>query len=245
MTKEEMIAALKASKLQEANAVDVKKAEDTVQNIEAKEVKEAPAAEGIQGLDSELPTQKEVEKEVAQSEGPMVPADKDGVSKNGGECDKMEQGKVEAERKKEDNGMKDVINVSDRKVEEAAEVHNELLAQLQEASTREANYKEKIKQITALCEKALKAQEEDLTKQHAKEMNKVFESVIAEGEKMEKELNEAINKNKAMYKTAQRLYESSAKLNGVLLEAVKKNMPEKKMVRYVTPARRACETIAK
>lgn len=245
MTKEEMIAALKASKLQEANAVDVKKAEDTVQNIEAKEVKEAPAAEGIQGLDSELPTQKEVEKEVAQSEGPMVPADKDGVSKNGGECDKMEQGKVEAERKKEDNGMKDVINVSDRKVEEAAEVHNELLAQLQEASAREESYKAKIAEITTLCEKALKAQAEQLTKDHAKEMNKVFENVIAEGEKMERELAEAATKNAKMYKTAQKLYESSAKLNSILLEAVRKSVPEKKMTRYATAALRAVESLRK
>ena len=122
---------MKASKLQESNATNVKKAEDTLQNIETKEVKDAPKADGVKGLDSELPTQKAVEKEVAKDEGPMIPVDKDGVSKNGGESDKMEDGKVEAEKKKEDNGMKDVINVSDRNVEEAAEVHNELLAQLQ------------------------------------------------------------------------------------------------------------------
>ena len=188
MTKEEMIAALKASKLQESNATNVKDAEDTLQNIETKEVKDAPKADGVTGLDSELPTQKDIEKEVAKDEGPIVPADKDGVSKNGGESDKMEAGKVEAEKKKEDNGMKDVINVSDRKVEEAAEVHNELLAQLQEASAREEGYKAKIAEINSLCEKALKAQAEQLTKDHAAEMNRVFESVIAEGEKMEKEL---------------------------------------------------------
>ena len=60
MTKEEMIAALKASKLQESNAVNVKDAEDTLQNIETKEVQDAKKADGITGLDSELPTQKEV-----------------------------------------------------------------------------------------------------------------------------------------------------------------------------------------
>ncbi len=245
MTKEEMIAALKASKLQESNATNVKKAEDTLQNIETKEVKDAPKADGVKGLDSELPTQKAVEKEVAKDEGPIVPADKDGVSKNGGESDKMEAGKVEAEKKKEDNGMKDVINVSDRKVEEAAEVHNELLAQLQEASAREEGYKAKINEINALCEKALKAQAEQLTKNHAAEMNKVFESVIAEGEKMEKELAEAATKNAKMYKTAQKLYESSAKLNGILLEAVRKSIPEKKMTRYATAALRAVESLRK
>ena len=245
MTKEEMIAALKASKLQESNATNVKKAEDTLQNIETKEVKDAPKADGVTGLDSELPTQKAVEKEVAKDEGPIVPADKDGVSKNGGESDKMEDGKIEAEKKKEDNGMKDVINVSDRKVEEAAEVHNELLAQLQEASAREEGYKAKIAEINALCEKALKAQAEQLTKNHAAEMNKVFESVIAEGEKMEKELAEAATKNAKMYKTAQKLYESSAKLNGILLEAVRKSIPEKKMTRYATAALRAVESLRK
>lgn len=245
MTKEEMIAALKASKLQESNATNVKDAEDTLQNIETKEVKDAPKADGVTGLDSELPTQKDIEKEVAKDEGPIVPADKDGVSKNGGESDKMEAGKVEAEKKKEDNGMKDVINVSDRKVEEAAEVHNELLAQLQEASAREEGYKAKIAEINTLCEKALKAQAEQLTKDHAAEMNKVFESVIAEGEKMEKELAEAATKNAKMYKTAQKLYESSAKLNNILLEAVRKSAPEKKMTRYMTPQLRAVASLRK
>jgi hypothetical protein len=238
MTKEEMLKALK-----ESNALNVKKAEDTLQNIEAKEVKEAPKAEGITGLDSELPTQKEIEKEVAKDEGPMIPVDKDGVSKDGGEDDRMQADKVEAERKREDNGMKDVINVSSRKVEETAEVNNELLDQLKEAADREENYKEKIKEITALCEKALVSQQESLTKEHAAEMNKVFEAVIAEGEKMEKELTEAAARNEKMYKTAQKLYENSTKLNKILIEAVKKAQPEKQMTRYMTPARRAVESL--
>nr|DAM10465.1 MAG TPA: hypothetical protein [Caudoviricetes sp.] len=238
MTKEEMLKALK-----ESNALNVKKAEDTLQNIETKEVKEAPKAEGITGLDSELPTQKEIEKEVAKDEGPMIPVDKDGVSKDGGEDDRMQADKVEAERKREDNGMKDVINVSSRKVEETAEVNNELLDQLKEAADREENYKEKIKEITALCEKALVSQQESLTKEHAAEMNKVFEAVIAEGEKMEKELTEAAARNEKMYKTAQKLYENSTKLNKILIEAVKKAQPEKQMTRYMTPARRAVESL--
>ena len=103
----------------------------------------------------------------------------------------------------------------------------------------------KINEINALCEKALKAQAEQLTKNHAAEMNKVFESVIAEGEKMEKELAEAATKNAKMYKTAQKLYESSAKLNSILLEAVRKSAPEKKMTRYATAALRAVESLRK
>ena len=66
------------------------------------------------------------------------------------------------EKKREDNGMKDVINVSSRKVEEATEVNNELLDQLKEAAEREEKYKNKINEITALCEKALKNQYESV-----------------------------------------------------------------------------------
>lgn len=239
MTKEEMLAALK-----EAAVLNVKKAEDTVDNIDAKEVKTpVEKADGVKGLDSELPTQKEVEKVVNTDEGPMVAVDKDGVSKNGGESDLMEPGKVEAERKKEDNGMKDVINVSDRKIEENAEVSNELLAQLKEASDREAGYKAKIAEITALCEKALKVQQEELTKEHANEMRRVFEAVIAEGEKLEGSLIADAAKNEKMYKTAQRMYEGSSKLNKILLEAVKRAQPKREMTRYMTAGKRALASL--
>lgn len=129
--------------------------------------------------------------------------------------------------------MKDVINVSSRKVEEASEVNNELLAQLKEAQAREESYKEKIEKINALCEHALTKQAEELTKEHAKEMNSVFEAVIAEGEKMERELTESAARNERMYKTAQKLYENSNKLNKILLEAVKKAQPKKEMTQFI------------
>ena len=239
MTKEEMLKMLKE------NALNVKKAEDTIENINAKEVDGVNKAEGIQGLDSELPTQKEVEKYVAKDEGPMIPVDKDGVSKNGGDDDRMEADKVEAEKKKEDNSMKDVINVSSRKVEESAEVNNELLSQLQEAAIREEQYKAKIAKINGLCEKALKTQAESITKEHAKEVYKIFESVIVEGEKFEKELKESAAKNKKLYMTAKKLYEGSNKLNKILLEAVKKAQPERKMTRYSTPVYRVAMSASK
>lgn len=240
MTKEELLKALRES------AENVKKAEDTVANIETKVV-DAPVAkaDGVEGLDSELPTQKDVEKAVDAACDPLVPADKDGVSKNGGEDDRMEAGKVEAERKHEDNAAKDVINVSTRKVEEAAEVNEELLKQLREAAEREEAYKEKIAKITDLCENALKAQEAELTRDHAAEMHRVFEAVIAEGEKMEKELTESAAKNEKLYKAAKKMYESSHKLNKILLEAVKKAVPERKMTRYSTPAHRAVASLRK
>ena len=240
MTKEEML-----KRLQESNAVNVKKAEDTLQNIETKEVKDAKVAQGISGLNSELPTQKAIEKEVNKDEGPVIPADKDGVSKDGGNDDRMEPGKVEAERKKEDNGMKDVINVSSRKVEESNEISNELLEQLEEATLREAEYKAKTDKIIALCEQALDDQKEALIKEHAADMKKVFEAVISEGEKLEESLIADANKNKKMYVKAKKLYESSMKLNKALVEAVKKAQPEKQMTRYSTPGWKAVASLRK
>ena len=237
MKKEEFLRLLKES--------EVKKAEDTLSNIETKEVKGVEPAEGIKHLDSELPTQAAIEKEVNKDEGPVVPADKDGVSKNGGESDDLEVGKVEAERKKEDNGMKDVINVASRKVEENSEVSNELLSQLKEANEREESMKAQIAEMKKLCEEALATQEADLVKTHAKEMKRVFEAVIAEGEKFEKSLAESSAKNEKLYKKAQKMYESSAKLNKILLEAVKKSQPEQKMVRYQTAASRAVASLRK
>lgn len=252
MTREEMIAALKKADVKESNALNVKKAEDTIQNITTKEVKNGTAIEdgktnNLPGVAaSELPTQKDVEKEVNKDVGPIIPADKDGVSKDGGDCDKlMSQGGVEAERKKQDSGMKDVINVSSRKVDESSEVNNELLSQLKEAAEREESLRAKISEINALCEQAIEAQKETLTKEHAAEMNAVFEAVILEGSKMEAELNAAIAKNEKMYKTAKKLHESSSRLNKILLEAVKKAQPEKVMLRYTTPAKRAVETMYK
>jgi hypothetical protein len=237
MKKEELLRILKE------NAENVKNAEDTVKNIETKVVDNVKPAEGMPH--NELPTQKEVEKAVEKNEGPMIPVDADGVSKNGGEDDRMQADKVEAERKKEDNGMKDVINVSTRKVEESDEINNELLRQLQEAAEREESYKEKINKINTLCEKALKAQADSLTKQHAEEVTKIFESVIVEGEKLERELTESAKKNERMYKVAKKLYESSNKLNKILLEAVKSSAPEKKMARVSSASYRAVKSLSK
>ena len=242
MTKAEAIAKIKES-MQESNVLNVTNAEQTVANIEGKEVEDVKPAEGMPH--EELPTQADVEKVVADAEPTLVPADEDGVSKNGGECDCINGEKVEAERKKEDNAMKDVINVADRKVEENAEVQAELLKQLEEATAREAEYKAKIAEITSLCEEALEAQRKELTESHSKEVEAFFESIIAKGEAFEKELTEAAEKNEKAYKSAKKLYESSLKMNKMLLEAVRKSQPARNMVRYTTPARRALETVSK
>ena len=242
MTKAEAIAKIKES-MKESNVLNVTNAEQTVANIEGKEVEDVKAAEGMPK--SELPTQKDVEKVVANAEPTLVPADKDGVSKNGGETDVMDNEKIEAERKKEDNAMKDVINVADRKVEENSEVQAELLKQLEEATAREESYKAKVAEINSLCEEALKVQREELIKSHSQEMEAFFEAIIAKGEAFEKELTEAAEKNEKAYKSAKKLYESSLKMNKMLLEAVKKAQPARNMTRYMTPAARAMASLNK
>ena len=241
MTKAEAIAKIKES-MQE-NVLNVTDAEQTVANIDAKPVEYVKAAEGMPH--EELPTQNDVEKVVNAAEPTLVPADEDGVSKNGGEKDVIDNEKIEAERKKEDNAMKDVINVADRKVEENAEVQAELLKQLEEATAREEGYKAKVAEINTLCEEALKVQREELIKSHSQEMEAFFEAIIAKGEAFEKELTEAAEKNEKAYKSAKKLYESSLKMNKMLLEAVKKAQPARHMTRYVTPARRALESVSK
>ena len=238
MTKQEAIAKIKKA-LAES---EITNAKQTLANVNVKE-KDVKAAEGMPK--SELPTQKDVEKVVANAKPTLVPADKDGVSKNGGEKDVMDNEKIEAERKKEDNAMKDVINVADRKVEENAEVQAELLKQLEEATAREAEYKAKIAEITRLCEEALEAQRKELTESHSKEVEAFFESIIAKGEAFEKELTEAAEKNEKAYKSAKKLYESSLKMNKMLLEAVKKAQPARNMTRYMTPAARAMASLNK
>lgn len=241
MTKAEAIAKIKES-MKESNVLNVTNAEQTVANIDAKPADDVKAAEGMPH--EELPTQAGIEKAVANAEPTMVPADEDGVSKNGGE-EELSATSIEAERKKEDNAMKDVINVADRKVEENAEVQAELLKQLEEATARDAENKAKIAEINALCEEALKVQREELIKSHSQEMEAFFEAIIAKGEAFEKELTESAEKNEKAYKSAKKLYESSLKMNKMLLEAVKKAQPARNMTRYVTPARRALESVSK
>lgn len=239
MTKAEALAKIKEMKEGVLNVTD---AEQTVANIEGKEVEDVKAAEGMPA--AEPVNAEEVEKYEASAEETLVPADEDGVSKNGGE-EELSATAIEAEKKKEDNAMKDVINVADRKVEEGAEVQAELLKQLEEATAREEGYKAKVAEINSLCEEALNLQREELTKAHAEEMEKFFEAIIAKGEDFEKELTEAANKNEKAYKSAKKLYENSLKMNKMLLEAVKKSQPARNMTRYVTPARRALETVSK
>lgn len=244
MTKAEILAKVSELKAkQNLSEAEVKKAEDTIANIETP-VTDAPIkpAENAPAEPKDLPTQKDVEKAVANAEDTIVPADKDGVSKNGGECDQlMTADGIEAEKKKEDKKIKDAINVGERKVEESEEVKDELLKQLEESSKREEELKAKIAEITKLCEATLQVQADDLTKAHAKEMAKIFDSVVAKAESIERDLNKSISENKKLYESAKAHYEGASRLNRILLEAVKKAQPEKKFTRYATLAKRASE----
>lgn len=242
MTKAEILAQLADIKAkQKLSEAEIKKAEDTLDNIKTP-VTDAPIApaEGISSEHKDLPGTKAVEKAVKNTEPTLVPADKDGVSKNGGEKP-LTDTTIEAEKKKEDNKMKDAINVADRKVEEAEQVNSELLRKVEESAKREEELKAKMAEITDLCEAALVVQADNLTKEHASEMTKIFESVIAKGEAIEKKLNASIAENKKLYESAKAHYVSSSKLNKILLEAVKKAQPERKLTRYATFARRASE----
>ena len=152
MTKQEFIEKLQAVK----EATEVKRAEDTVMDI--KDVEEVKSAEGMPN--SELPTQKEVEKEVEQAVDPVVPADEDGVSKNGGEQEEVTNETIAAEKKKEDNRMKDAINVTQRTYEESAEVNTELLSKLAESEETIKSLQEKIAKINEVAKQALVSQKE-------------------------------------------------------------------------------------
>jgi hypothetical protein len=244
MTKAELLAKVASVRAkQNLSEAEIKNAEDTIANIETP-VTDAPIkpAENVPAEPKDLPTQKDVEKAVADAEGPIVPADKDGISKNGGEDEgRMDGDGIEVSKAKEDNKMKDAINVADRKVQESEQVKDELLRKVEESAAREEELVAKINEITTLCEAALLVQADNLTKEHATEMAKIFESVIAKGEAIENKLNASIVENKKLYESAKAHYASASKLNKILLEAVKKAQPERKLTRYTTFARRASE----
>lgn len=225
MTKQEFLEAFKAKKAALAEAEAVKKAEDT--NPDTKAVKDVKAAEGMPS--SELPTQKDVEKEVAAAVDPVVDADKDGVSKNGGEAT-MSDESVEAERKKEDNAAKDAINVSERTYEEQVEVNNELLAKLEEAKEQNAKLAKEVALIKESATAALQEREKLIASKFEERMVDILEDIRVHGTKIEEALkNEAAKANKTLA-LAESFSKASLKLNNILLNQLKSNKAEKKML---------------
>lgn len=246
MTKNEIlakVAEIKKAKTAMAEAAEITNADQTVANIKTP-VTNAPIkpAEGAPTDVKATPTEKQVEKAVDNAMDPIVPADKDGVSKNGGEDEALmsEEG-LEKAKAKEDHKMKDAINVATRKVEEVESVKEELLAQLKEARENEESLNKKINEIQELCEATLKTQAEDLAKSHAQEFQRILEKIGQKASIIENRLTKEIENNKKLYEASSRYYANSAKLNKILLEAVKNAQPKKTLTRYTTFARKIAE----
>jgi len=225
MTKQEFLEAFKAKRAALAEAEAVKKAEDTIPEV--KVVDDVKAAEGMPN--SELPTQKEVEKDVAAAVDPVVPADEDGVSKNGGEAT-MSDESVEAERKKEDKSAKDAINVSERTYEEQVEVNNELLAKLQEANEQNAKLAKEVTLIKESATAALKEREQVIASKFENRMVEILEDIRVRGTQIEESLKAEAVKAQKTLALAESFSKSSLKLNNILLNQLKANQAEKKMV---------------
>lgn len=218
MTKQEFLAKLQENK-------EVKKAEDTI--VPATVVDEVKPAEGIKV--EETPVQAEIEKEVAAAVEPVVDADAEGVSENGGEAE-LTDDSVEAERKKEDNAAKDVINVTDRTYEEQVEVNNELVRKLAESEEKIASLTEQVAKINAMTKDALQTQKEQITEAFAKKLTAVLEQISAEGTALEESLQAEANKAKASLALAEAYGKASLKLNNILIKRMKESRVEKKMV---------------
>lgn len=227
------------ARLKQEAVLNVTNAEQTLANVEVKEVEDVKKAE-LPELEVHGEGAKDVAKAVADAEGPMIPVDAEGQSKNGGECPELVQpGALQKEREKQDRAMKDVENVASRKVEESMDAQAELLAQIQERDAMLEESKKKIVELNRLCTEALAAQRQQLAERHGKEMEIFFEQVIAQGEAMEKELTAAAEKSAKIAESTKKQYESSLKLTKKLVEAVKAAQPKKEMTRYMTAAARA------
>ncbi len=234
MTKAEALAKIKEA--MKENVLNVTNAEQTVANIEGKEVDDVKAAEGMPA--AEPVNASEVEKYTNSAEPTLVPADEDGVSKNGGEKDVIDNEKIEAERKKEDNAMKDVINVTDRTYEENKEVQNELVAQLQEAVEKNEKLKVEMKNIQDVCKAALEAQKSQYVEYSTKKVEALIESIVKIGESMEAELNAEIERGKKNLVRVEATLKASNKLNNILREGLLASREPKKMVRYESVMKR-------
>lgn len=225
MTKQEFLEAFKKKRAALAEAEEVKKAEDT--NPDTKAVEDVKPAEGMPS--SELPTQKEVEKEVNAAVDPVVDADKDGVSKNGGEAE-LTDTSVETEKKKEDKSAKDAINVSERTYEEQVEVNNELLAKLQEAKEQNAKLAKEVALIKESATAALKDREKMIATKFEERMVDILEDIRVHGTKIEESLKAEAAKAKKTLALAESFSKASLKLNNILLNQLKSNQAEKKML---------------
>lgn len=221
MTKQEFIEKLKTMK----EAAEVKKAEDTTPDV--KVVEDVKHAEGMP--DEVAPTQAEVEKLVDDAVAPVVPVDAEGISKNVGEVE-VSQETIAAERKKEDNAAKDVINVTDRTYTEQVEVNNELVKKLAESEEALKVMQEKVAKVNAVAKEALVAQREKITEAFAQKLTSVLEKISEEGTKLEESLRAEADKATKSLALAENYGKASLKLNNILIKALKESAPAKKLV---------------
>lgn len=232
MTKQELIDMIR-SKKEAVNATDLETKDNfTLDNIKGKEVDDVKPAEGVEHAEeNKAGDGKEVAKEVEAAVDPVVDADKDGVSKNGGE-EELDEKNIEAEKAKEDKAMQDVINVTGRTYEENTEAQNELLSKLDESVKANEKLKEDMATVQALCKEALEAQKEKIAQVNARQTSELIESIIKIGESMEAELNAEIARGKKNLAKVESTLKASNKLNKILREGLIKTRQEKKLVRY-------------
>lgn len=232
MTKQELIDMIR-SKKEAVNATDLETKDNfTLDNIDGKEVDGVKPAEGIEHAE-ENPAgdEKEIAKEVEAAVDPIVDADKDGVSKNGGE-EELSATAVEAEKEKEDKAFKDVINVTGRTYEENTEAQAELLSKLDESVKANEKLKEDMATVQSLCKEALEAQKEKIAQTNAQQTADLIESIIKIGESMEAEMTAEIERGKKNLAKVESTLKASNKLNKILFEGLKATRAEKKLTRY-------------
>ena len=150
----------------------------------------------------------------------------------------MDDKTVENEKKKEDNAMQDVINVTDRTYEENKEVQNELVSQLQEAVEKNEKLKVEMKNIQDVCKAALEAQKSQYVEYSTKKTEALIESIVKIGESMEAELNAEIERGKKNLVRVEATLKASNKLNNILREGLLASREPKKMVRYESVMKR-------
>jgi hypothetical protein len=240
MTKQELIESVRAKK----EAADVKAQDnETLKNIEVKTVEDVKPAENITPADVATPEQKEVEKAVAAAVEPVVPADEDGVSKNGGEAE-MTAETIESEKKKEDKAFQDIVNVTGRTYEENAEVQKELLTKLDESIKANEKLKLDMAHVQSVCKEALAAQRKQFAESSAEKTAQLIESIIAIGEGMEAEMAAEIATSKKNLAKVEATLKASNKLNNILREGLIANRAEKKMVRYESAMKKLTKIVA-
>lgn len=239
MTLEQIKALVESAKAKKAVAEEVTNAEQTVANIEAKVVTDAKPADGVaHAEENKAGDAGKVAKEVEAAVEPVVDADKDGVSKNGGEADLMEPGKIEADRKKEDNKMKDVINVTGRTYEESVAVEQELKAQLESSSKEIAALKEQISKVNKVVKAALDVQTERYTEAVAERVTKLLNQIREEGLAIEESLVKEAEAAKKNCAKAESFAKTSLRLNKILREGLLSMKAPKKFVVYESSTRK-------